>query len=35
MNECPICYESFGHAPGCPRGAEEDAEDDDDQEDDE
>lgn len=25
MNECPICKEIFGHAPGCPRGAEEEA----------
>lgn len=22
----PICHQSFGHAPGCTRGAEEDAE---------
>ena len=24
--ECPICYQTWGHAPGCPRGAEEEAE---------
>ena len=26
MNElsCPICYQIFGHAPGCPVAAEED-----------
>jgi hypothetical protein len=23
--ECPICYEEFGHAPGCPVGAEQEA----------
>jgi hypothetical protein len=23
--ECPICYEEFGHAPGCPIGAEQEA----------
>jgi len=22
---CPICYETFGHAPGCPAGAIEEA----------
>ena len=23
---CPICYQTFGHASGCPRGAEIEAE---------